>query len=194
MYSAQRGYGVQYVPAPARDFIVDGRARLRLAVNKPRSLYRLCATSVHAPPRTRRGRMARESAPPIVRTGFAKSRCGAGYWATRREPRVRRCQNVHAADQAVGIRRAACGAAAHQQAVHLEQSVQRERVWGKPSSSLRDADGLSCSTGTSIGRTSLVCQRTRASDRLSARLLSGTGGGRQATHRMIHDAPSASSE
>ena len=104
MYSAQRGYGVQYVPAPARDFIVDGRARLRLAVNKPRSLYRLCATSVHAPPRTRRGRMARESAPPIVRTGFAKSRCGAGYWATRREPRVRRCQNVHAADQAVGRR------------------------------------------------------------------------------------------
>ena len=55
--------GMGYVPAPARDFIVDGRARLRLAVNQPCSLYQLCATSVHAPPRTRRGRLARESAP-----------------------------------------------------------------------------------------------------------------------------------
>ena len=89
---------------------------------------------------------------------------------------------------------AACGAAAHQQAVHLEQSVQRERVWGKPSSSLRDADDLPCSTGRSIGLVSLVCQRTRASDRLSARLLCGTLAGRQATHRMVIDAPSSSSD
>ena len=191
MYSAQRGYGVQYVPAPARDFIVDGRARLRLAVNQPCSLYQLCATSVHAPPRTRRGRLARESAPRNCKNRL----CGV-------EMRGRLLGNAKRATSATVPKRArsrpcsrvACGAAAHQQAVHLEQSVQRERVWGKPSSSLRDADGLSSSTGTSIGRISLVCQRTRASDRLSARLLSGTGGGRQATHRMIHDAPSASSD
>ena len=40
----------------------------------------------------------------------------------------------------------------------------------------------------------LICQRTRASDRLSARLLCGTLAGRQATHRMVINAPSSSSD
>ena len=63
--------------------------------------------------------------------------------------------------------------------------------WG---SSPRGADDQPRFTGGLIGRISLICQRTRASDRLSARLLCGTGGGRQATHRIVLDGATSSSD
>ena len=89
------------------------------------------------------------------------------------------------------------GAAAHQRAVHLErpgaEHSARAGLW-KRGSSLRGADDQPRFTGSSVGTSSLICQRTRASDRLSARLLCGTLAGRQATHRMVIDAPSSSSD
>ena len=69
----------------------------------------------------------------------------------------------------------------------------RAGLW-KRGSSLRGADDQPRFTGSSVGAISLICQRTRASDRLSARLLCGTLAGRQATHRMVIDAPSSSSD
>ena len=69
----------------------------------------------------------------------------------------------------------------------------RAGLW-KRGSSLRGADDQPRFTGGSVGTISLICQRTRASDRLSARLLCGTLAGRQATHRMVIDAPSSSSD
>ena len=69
----------------------------------------------------------------------------------------------------------------------------RAGLW-KRGSSLRGADDQPRFTGSSVGTSSLICQRTRASDRLSARLLCGTLAGRQATHRMVIDAPSSSSD
>ena len=67
----------------------------------------------------------------------------------------------------------------------------RAGLW-KRGSSLRGADDQPRFTGSSVGAISLICQRTRASDRLSARLLCGTLAGRQATHRIVIDAPSSS--
>ena len=69
----------------------------------------------------------------------------------------------------------------------------RAGLW-KRGSSLRGADDQPRFTGSSVGAISLICQRTRASDRLSARLLCGTLAGRQATHRIVIDAPSSSSD
>ena len=69
----------------------------------------------------------------------------------------------------------------------------RAGLW-KRGSSLRGADDQPRFTDSSVGTISLICQRTRASDRLSARLLCGTLAGRQATHRMVIDAPSSSSD
>ena len=69
----------------------------------------------------------------------------------------------------------------------------RAGLW-KRGSSLRGADDQPRFTGSSVGTSSLICQRTRASGRLSARLLCGTLAGRQATHRMVIDAPSSSSD
>ena len=71
--------------------------------------------------------------------------------------------------------------------------LQRERVCGRRSAACVAHDQPRF-TGSSVGTSSLICQRTRASDRLSARLLCGTLAGRQATHRMVIDAPSSSSD
>ena len=62
-------------------------------------------------------------------------------------------------------------------------------IWGH---SLRGASDQPRFTGSSVGTIFLICQRTKASDRLNARLLCGTLGGRQATHHMVVDAPSSS--
>eukprot|EP00964_Phaeocystis_antarctica_P126475 scaffold90162_cov56-Phaeocystis_antarctica.AAC.3 len=71
--------------------------------------------------------------------------------------------------------------------------LQRERVCGRRSAACVAHDQPRF-TGSSVGTSSLICQRTRASDRLGARLLCGTLAGRQATHRMVIDAPSSSSD
>jgi hypothetical protein len=49
-------------------------------------------------------------------------------------------------------------------------------------------------TGSLVGPISLICQRPRASDRLSAKLLCGRVRGLQAAHRRVIDAPSSSSD
>jgi len=75
-----------------------------------------------------------------------------------------------------------------------ERSLQRERVCGSRGSSLRGANDQLRFTGSLVGPISLICQRTRASDRLSAKLLCGRVRGRQAAHRRVIDAPSSSSD
>jgi hypothetical protein len=75
-----------------------------------------------------------------------------------------------------------------------ERSLQRERVCGSGGSSLRGANDQLRFTGSLVGPISLICQRTRASDRLSAKLLCGRVRGRQAAHRRVIDAPSSSSD
>jgi hypothetical protein len=75
-----------------------------------------------------------------------------------------------------------------------ERSLQRERVCGSGGSSLRGANDQLRFTGSLVGPISLICQRPRASDRLSAKLLCGRVRGRQAAHRRVIDAPSSSSD
>ena len=73
-----------------------------------------------------------------------------------------------------------------------KRSLQRERVCESGGSSLRGANDQLRFTGSLVGPIPLICQRTRASDRLSAKLLCGRVRGRQAAHRRVIDAPSSS--
>ena len=77
--------------------------------------------------------------------------------------------------------------------VHLAEPSARAGLW-KRGGSLRGADDQPRFTASSIRPISLTCQRTRASGRLRTRLPCGAGGGRQATHRIISDEPSSSSD
>ena len=90
------------------------------------------------------------------------------------QPQVRSCVQ--------GRCGAAGGAAAHRSAEHLSKSFQRAGL-EEAVSSPRGAGDEPRFMSRSLGTISAICRRTRGRDRRSARLISGTGTGRQVAHR-----------
>ena len=129
---------------------------------------------------------------PARLAGHSELRCGSGRWAARSvDVRVDGSIGI-GVDTSIGMH-AAGGATAHQRAVHLSGACSESgSVEAGVAVCLAQTASSTSRAVQSVPPISLICQRTRASDRLSAKLLCGTVGGRQAAHRRVIDAPSSS--
>ena len=179
------------------------RSRDRLVAAPPLSI--ISSTLTHAHLRAKRGNWHRwrelnlpwvvfidDRPTPILYTciGQNESRCGSGRWAARSvDVRVNGTIGVGS----IGMHAGGRGGGAPAGGAPGAEPSARAGLW-KRGSSPRGADDQPRFTGGLVRLISLICRRTRASDRLSARLLCGTGEGRQATHRIVLDGPSSSSD